>query len=457
MIWSWEVKPRASRRHLASFIAIAIPILGQGWFTPQQLCADPNTQPDASIDVSHPRSRSLKSLANNSTSLDATAKVASTSSASRSSHSASKPRRSASAPRTVREVHAEDSQSPVEKESFTHSRRVHGLQVMGEPHEVTIRFVHRVWNLSPQTLRGVDVGVAVPKSDVHQLVRSVDFTPPATRETTNRWGQKTARFFLDRLDSNESFEVRSTIRVSIRDLEWRVSHGDVGAYEDIPKPIRDHYLRDGTNYRLASPRIVAAAERTRIAGSGMLEQVRRIHDYVTDHLEYERDHRWDAADRVLTRGRGSCSEYAYLMIALCRLNGIPARYAGGTRIQNVRDHTSPYIDRVFHRWVEVYLPGIGWYPIDPTENDRRGAEGDYYRYFGRLPWSYLTLVHGDGDGLESGILGWDYRSSTKWSRPLRLTTGGVRVERFAVWLSSDKAEASVATPQASGPEGRSGN
>ena len=53
------------------------------------------------------------------------------------------------------------------------------------------------------------------------------------------------------------------------------------------------------------------------------------------------------------------------MIALCRLHGIPARYAGGTWIEpeeepggsplRRQDDITPHVDRVFHRWVEVLV------------------------------------------------------------------------------------------------------
>ncbi len=306
------------------------------------------------------------------------------------------------------------------------------LRVAGPARRVKVRFVHNVWNMSPDCLQGLSIGVAVPTSDEHQSVHSVIFDPPPSTYSDDGWDQKTAQFRLDALGANEKFEIRATIDVTLRDLEWLVVERDVGGFEDIPDRVLRRYLSNGRKYRLGSDALVRAAQSLRIDRGGIIEQVRRIHDYVTDRLEYERDHRWDAADTVLHRGTGSCSEYSYLMIALCRLNGIPARYAGGSWLGEGTP-TTPYVDRVFHRWVEVYLPRVGWYPVDPTENDRRAREGDYYPCFGRLPWSYLTMVRG-GDQFDSELLGWDYRSGTRWHRPGKLSAGQVFVDRYAVWV-----------------------
>ncbi len=335
--------------------------------------------------------------------------------------------------------HARFGKSTAPAASSTASSRTDTLRITGPDRHIKVRYVHSVWNMSPDCLRGVSVGVAVPQNDAHQTVHSVIFDPPPSTYTGDGWDQKTAQFRLEKLDPNEKFEIRATIEVTLRDLEWWVVERDVGGFEDIPSRVLRRYLGNGKKYRLRSDVLERAAESLRIDRGGIIEQVRRIHDYVTDRLEYERDNRWDPADMVLDRGTGSCSEYSYLMIALCRLNGIPARYAGGSWLGGAAQ-TTPYVDRVFHRWVEVYLPRIGWYPIDPTENDRRAQDGDYYAYFGRLPWSYLTMVRGGGNQFQNVLLGWDYRSGTRWRRPRELSGGEVLVDRYAVWVD-ERAEA----------------
>jgi hypothetical protein len=64
--------------------------------------------------------------------------------------------------------------------------------------------------------------------------------------------------------------------------------------------------------------------------------------------------------------RGYCMYYATAMIMLLRQQGIPARivmgYLPGERVGMVE---TVRVDNA-HAWVEVFFPGWGWWPFDPT-------------------------------------------------------------------------------------------
>jgi transglutaminase-like putative cysteine protease len=53
------------------------------------------------------------------------------------------------------------------------------------------------------------------------------------------------------------------------------------------------------------------------------------------------------------------------MLALCRTQGIPARYVSGYFYDNERPADEP---EASHAWAEVFLPGYGWKGIDPTHD-----------------------------------------------------------------------------------------
>lgn len=65
------------------------------------------------------------------------------------------------------------------------------------------------------------------------------------------------------------------------------------------------------------------------------------------------------AEEAWTLGKGVCQDYAHILIALCHLAGIPARYVTGMLIG----------EGYSHAWVEIYDGGC-WYGLDPT-NDLR--------------------------------------------------------------------------------------
>ena len=65
-----------------------------------------------------------------------------------------------------------------------------------------------------------------------------------------------------------------------------------------------------------------------------------------------------------------CQDYAHILLALCRMEHIPARYVAG--LMDGEGAT--------HAWCEVWHDGV-WYPIDPT-HDCPALIG------------YLSLAHG---------------------------------------------------------------
>lgn len=64
-----------------------------------------------------------------------------------------------------------------------------------------------------------------------------------------------------------------------------------------------------------------------------------------------------SAEEAWRGGSGVCQDYAHIMIALCRMAGIPARYTTGMLIG----------EGYSHAWVEIFAEGK-WYGLDPTNN-----------------------------------------------------------------------------------------
>lgn len=74
---------------------------------------------------------------------------------------------------------------------------------------------------------------------------------------------------------------------------------------------------------------------------------------------------------TLRWGSGTCRDFATLMIEAIRLLGYAARFVSGYLY-------SPWLDAgegatltgagATHAWLQVYLPGAGWIPFDPTNN-----------------------------------------------------------------------------------------
>jgi hypothetical protein len=77
----------------------------------------------------------------------------------------------------------------------------------------------------------------------------------------------------------------------------------------------------------------------------------------------------DAVDHFLFEThRGFCEHIASAMVLLLRESGVPARFVVGFGSGD-RNPLTGYFDvreSDAHAWVEVFYPGIGWMPYDPT-------------------------------------------------------------------------------------------
>ena len=69
---------------------------------------------------------------------------------------------------------------------------------------------------------------------------------------------------------------------------------------------------------------------------------------------------------LTTSKRGYCMHYASAATLLLRSMGIPARYVTGYTADVKAGQTVAVPDRSAHAWVEVYVNGYGWYPVEVT-------------------------------------------------------------------------------------------
>ncbi len=71
---------------------------------------------------------------------------------------------------------------------------------------------------------------------------------------------------------------------------------------------------------------------------------------------------------TLTKGSGSCRDFAVFMMEAARQWGFAARFVTGYIQMNEGQHGAT------HAWTEIFLPGVGWQGYDPTNNKRVGLE-----------------------------------------------------------------------------------
>lgn len=108
---------------------------------------------------------------------------------------------------------------------------------------------------------------------------------------------------------------------------------------------------------------------------------------------------------TLDRKSGSCRDFATLMIEAVRRLGYAARFVSGYVYSPGADGPSDHqaVSGATHAWVQVFMPGAGWMPFDPTNNLIGGT--DLIRVGVARHASFASPVSGTWMGAAADYLG----------------------------------------------------
>jgi transglutaminase-like putative cysteine protease len=100
-------------------------------------------------------------------------------------------------------------------------------------------------------------------------------------------------------------------------------------------------------------------------------RARKLFDYLMNTLEYDwagctpdRIHELGNLAQACDLRKGTCTEFHGLYVGYARAMGIPAKFMFGF---NVPDDKEDSVVGGYHCWAEIYLPVVGWFPIDVSE------------------------------------------------------------------------------------------
>ncbi|REE55470.1 transglutaminase-like putative cysteine protease [Paenibacillus taihuensis] len=131
-----------------------------------------------------------------------------------------------------------------------------------------------------------------------------------------------------------------------------------------------------TEYTGITPEVAAFAE-TPVDGSsndmdqlGVFGWLSCVSNRIRGEFVYDPDatNVHTIASDMMHRRRGVCQDFAHLMIAACRVRGVPARYVSGYHFVGDLQGGSADFEQASHAWVEAYVPGLGWCGFDPTND-----------------------------------------------------------------------------------------
>lgn len=144
---------------------------------------------------------------------------------------------------------------------------------------------------------------------------------------------------------------------------------DFGRY---PQFVHDHYLDVSEGCRDELIRLCMNADIHSTGYADPVDTARQIAALLDRLYEYDQtvEAPPEGVDPVvyfLTEShRGYCMHFASAAALMLRSIGIPARYVSGFTVESVPDREAAVPDRAAHAWVEVWVNGFGWYPVEAT-------------------------------------------------------------------------------------------
>ncbi len=220
-------------------------------------------------------------------------------------------------------------------------------------HETTYRYSHAaIYTI--QLLR------VTPRADAHQRLLDWTIDTPGRRTRhTDAYGNVTHTLVVDQ--PHETLRVLTEGVVEILPLSNGRLDEDPNARAALP---RESYL-------VATPLTLADEPVRAFAHGAVPRGVRNPRDAlflaqaICDRVAYESGHTdvSSTASHALELGRGVCQDHAHLMVAVCRLLGVPARYVSGYV------HPGDTAHAASHAWADVWFDGSGWTSIDVTNGE----------------------------------------------------------------------------------------
>jgi transglutaminase-like putative cysteine protease len=281
---------------------------------------------------------------------------------------------------------------------------IHPLYIQHNPAEhytlsngylVELSYVEELLPLEAVTLNHVEWRIALPSDTLRQRIRHIEpIGHSFTIEEVE--GQKVAVFRFDRIQPYQGGLVGWKVIIEMYGLKYNLSPADVDEGLLLPHELQQRYLVDD-DLAMDTITIRQAAKEAIGTETNVLRKMLKIRNYVYDRISYGIRPSIDTPDVALERGVGSCGEYVGVLLALARLNGIACRTIGRYKCPPHPDRRNLPLEPDFnHVWLEFYIPGIDWLPMESNVDDsvERGPYPE--RFFMGLAWYHTEI----GKGIE---------------------------------------------------------
>ncbi len=274
---------------------------------------------------------------------------------------------------------------------YTHSS--HGHYTLSNGYLIEMSYVEELSPLEPIELEKLEWRIALPSETPRQKVRSIEAIGlPFTEEM--QAGEKVAVFQFDQLKTDEKRIFGWKALIEVHSIKYNLIPLDVENIPPLASELQERYLIDDDHLAMETATVREAAIAAVGSETNFLRRMIRLRNYVYDRLSYRLTTKIEPPDVVLSRGAGSCGEYVGVLLALARLNGIACRTIGRYKCPATPEYKGVPLEPDYnHVWLEFYIPGFGWVPMESNPDDME--DGNHLsRFFMGLAWYHIEIGKG---------------------------------------------------------------
>ncbi|MFQ6130259.1 MAG: transglutaminase domain-containing protein [Candidatus Hadarchaeaceae archaeon] len=238
---------------------------------------------------------------------------------------------------------------------------------------------------------------------------------PIIIETTdNRWSE----IMIGNLAPGETKRTTVMQTLRVRSVQFSINPNAVGT--TFPSEVEEFMLPVSGLFESDTSVIQEFANRIIENETNPYLKAKRIFENVVDYLTYEQQTVEHGALWAYNSRKGDCTEHSNLFIALARAAGIPAKAVVGKGFLPLYSIGLGSVDLkgLGHEWAIIYLPNIGWVPLDAVWPSEQGS-------FGKTDYLHIVDATTGGEGIVTdGSISWPGPGSYSWkwsqTRPTRV-------------------------------------
>ncbi|MAG14232.1 MAG: hypothetical protein CMN78_06520 [Spirochaetales bacterium] len=237
----------------------------------------------------------------------------------------------------------------------------------------------------PEGTERMRVWIPYPQEDDFQRIFSIRVNSPYPTYIHEEETYGNQFLYLEvENPTEESLEITMDVLASRYEVLRSVDLSVVGELEPGMVPDAEMYLESNMDPTADYDMLREIVDEIMVGKHTYLDRVRALYDYVFENMDYNKEiagYGTGNVTRACTVKAGNCIDFHSLFVSLASVAGVVAREVANIEVP-LEEGVPNYCKANYHCNAEVFLPNVGWFPVDISHAKKGKGTKDFY--FGSL-------------------------------------------------------------------------